>query len=144
MQFFTSLISLLAVATTSVLAQSAKTGAPPNATEVAAGSNFTMMVERPDTSIGSREISLVIGLASCANCPGPSKELGTTLYNGGFDPKFTSKPGTTTLPPHQNFTLTVPSTFPQGPAQLGVAHFALVGASTQPFFETFSTTLIIT
>ncbi|KAF9058772.1 hypothetical protein BDP27DRAFT_1240304 [Rhodocollybia butyracea] len=144
MQFFTSLISLLAIATTSVLAQSARIGAPSNATEVAAGSSFVMMVERPDTLTGSQEIALIIGLASCTNCPGPSKSLELLcvifLYNGGFDPE----PGTGSLPPHQNFTLTVPSTFPQGPAQLGVAHFALVGASPQPFLETFSTTLIIT
>ncbi|KAF9058875.1 hypothetical protein BDP27DRAFT_1239907 [Rhodocollybia butyracea] len=142
MQFFTSLISLLAIATTSVLAQSARIGAPSNATEVAAGSSFVMMVERPDTLTGSQEIALIIGLASCTNCPAWnycasflctfSRLLLTfccSCTNGGFDPEFTSEPGTGSLPPHQNFTLTVPSTFPQGPAQLGVAHFALVGVS---------------
>ncbi|KAF9078692.1 hypothetical protein BDP27DRAFT_1412642 [Rhodocollybia butyracea] len=144
MRFFTSLISLLAIATTSVVAQSARIGAPPDLTQVAAGSSFTVMIERPDTLTPSTEMALAIGLTSCTVCLGPSQELGTILYGGEFDPAFTTEPGTNTLPPHQNFTLTVPADFTQGPAQLGVAHFALVGASGGPLFQTFNITLIIT
>lgn len=149
MQFFSVLFSLLAITTTSVLAQSANIGAPADMTEVSAGSNFTVMIDRPvrpnipiiihgtsqlqsqDTLTGSTEVALVIALLSCASnpCPGPSEELGTVLYDGPFDPQFTTEPGTSSLPPHENFTLTIPSTFTKGQAQLGVAHFFLLGVS---------------
>ncbi|KAE9405576.1 hypothetical protein BT96DRAFT_934816 [Gymnopus androsaceus JB14] len=147
MRFFSSLISLLAVAlvaTTAVVAQSAHIGAPADMAEVAG--SFTAMIEVPDSLTSVTEVALVIALLSCASasCPGPSEELGTVLYDGPFSPVFTTEPGTTTLPPHQNFTLTVPESFAAGPAQLGVAHFSLIGASVVPFFETLNTTIVIT
>ncbi|KAJ3715160.1 hypothetical protein FB446DRAFT_317801 [Lentinula raphanica] len=146
MQLLSVLFSLLVAAATSVLAQSANIGAPADMTQVAAGSDFTVMVDRPDSLTGSTEVAVVIGLLSCASspCPGPSAELGTVLYNGPFDPQFTTEPGTTTLPPHENFTLTVPSNFAKGNAQLGVAHVYLLGASVSPEMETFNTTIVVT
>ncbi|KAJ3812776.1 hypothetical protein EV368DRAFT_81911 [Lentinula lateritia] len=146
MRFFSVLFSLLAITSTSVLAQSANIGAPVDMTEVSAGSNFTVMIDRPDTLTGSTEVALVIALLSCASnsCPGPSEELGTVLYDGSFDPQFTTEPGTGSLPPHENFTLTIPSTFTKGQAQLGVAHFFLLGASVAPVLETFNSTIVIT
>jgi len=145
MRFFSALFSLLAVATTAVVAQTADIGAPADMTEVPAGSNFTAMIERPDSLTGSTEIAVVIGLLTCPEeCPTPAQEMGTILYNGPFDPQFTTAPGTGALPPHQNFTLTVPASFPKGNAQMGVAHFALVGASEFPFLETLNTTIVIT
>jgi len=146
MRFFSALFSLLAVATTAVVAQSANLGAPAEFTEVSAGSNFNVMVSRPDTLTGSLEIALVIALLTCPNneCPGPSEELGTILYNGSFNPQFSTVPGTGSLPPHQNFTLQVPASFSKGDASLGVAHFALVGASMGPFLETFNSTIVVT
>ncbi|KAJ3736607.1 hypothetical protein DFJ43DRAFT_1149683 [Lentinula guzmanii] len=145
MRFFSALFSL-AIATTSVVSQSANLGAPADMTQVAAGSDFTVMVDRPDTLTGSIEVAVVIALLSCASnpCPGPSAELGTVLYNGPFNPQFTTEPGTTNLPPHENFTLTVPSSFTKGNAQLGVAHVYLLGASVSPELETFNTTIVVT
>ncbi|KAJ4490117.1 hypothetical protein J3R30DRAFT_3277245 [Lentinula aciculospora] len=146
MRLFYAQYSLLAIAITSVIAQSANIGAPEDMSQVAAGSNFTVTIDRPDSLTGSTEVALVIALLSCASnpCPGPSEELGTVLYNGPFDPEFTTEPGTTSLPPHENFTLTVPSAFSKGNAQLGVAHFYLLGASVAPILETFNTTIVIT
>jgi hypothetical protein len=52
--------------------------------------------------------------------------MGTILFNGSFTPQFdTPADG---LPPHQNFTVTVPAGI-TGKAQLNLAHFALVGVS---------------
>ncbi|KAE9407867.1 hypothetical protein BT96DRAFT_808685 [Gymnopus androsaceus JB14] len=130
MRFFSALFSLLAVATTAVVAQTADIGAPADMTEVPAGSSFTAMIQRPDTISSSTEIAVVIGLLTCLEgCPTPAQEMGTILYNGGFDPQFTTTPGTGAFPPHQNFTLTVPANFPKGNAQMGVAHFFLLGVS---------------
>ncbi|KIK68468.1 hypothetical protein GYMLUDRAFT_35890 [Collybiopsis luxurians FD-317 M1] len=145
-QFFVNTFSILAISATSVLSQSAFIGAPADMTKVAAGSNFTAMIERPDSLTASSEVALVIGLLSCgsAPCPTPAQTLGTVLYNGPFDPEFRTVPGTPNLPPYQNFTLTVPSNFAKGNAQLGVVHVALVGLSETPLFETLNTTIVIT
>lgn len=40
---------------------------------------------------------------------------------------------TTRKPPHQNFSITVPSTLPTDEASLSVAHFSLIGVSTASF-----------
>ena len=61
-----------------------------------------------------------------------SEYLGTTLYKGGFDPEFRTAP-TTGLPPHQNFTVFVPTTIAQGPAVLTLSHFSLVGVGYIPY-----------
>ncbi|KAE9407869.1 hypothetical protein BT96DRAFT_914248, partial [Gymnopus androsaceus JB14] len=125
-----TVFSLLAVATTAVVAQSASIGAPADMAEIELQNSHTSVTE----------VALVIGLFSCATTVGtclvPSEALGTILYDG--------PPGTTNLPPHQNFTLTVPESFATGPAQFGVAYFSLLGASEVPFFETLNTTIVIT
>ncbi|KAJ4490118.1 hypothetical protein J3R30DRAFT_3693648 [Lentinula aciculospora] len=148
MRFFSSLFSLLAIATTSVIAQSANIGAPADMTQIAAGSDFTVMIDRPDSLTSSTEVALVIALLNCpsgsSSCLGPSANLGTVLYTGPFDPQFTTEPGTTNLPPHENFTLTVPSTFAKGNAQLGVVHVYLLGLALTHILETLNTTIVVT
>lgn len=47
MRLLSALFSLLAITTTSVIAQSANIGAPADMTQVSAGSDFTVMIERP-------------------------------------------------------------------------------------------------
>ncbi|KAJ7023070.1 hypothetical protein C8F04DRAFT_970561 [Mycena alexandri] len=128
MKFFSSLIFSTLLATTA-FAQSAAIGAPADGSSVQAGSNITVEVDRPDTLTGSTEVAVVIGFLSCNGrpaCPAASEVLGSILYNGPFNPQFVTG---VSRPPHQNFTVTIPSTFPSGPAQLAVSHFSLVGVS---------------
>ena len=69
--------------------------------------------------------------------------------------------GVPSKPPHQNFTVLVPSSIEKGPAQLGVFHVSLVGVSflfwgaffkcnqlyrqagPEPFSEVLNITLVI-
>ena len=84
-----------------------------------------------DSLTNSQDVSVAIGLLPCAGrapagtCDGidPTQELGTVLFAGPYTPQ--AVPGSTTLV--QNYTVTVPSDFPSGPALLSVPHFVLVG-----------------
>ncbi|KAJ6551759.1 hypothetical protein B0H19DRAFT_178000 [Mycena capillaripes] len=140
MKSLTSL-ALIAILATTAFAQSAVIGAPADGITVLAGSNITVEVDRPNTLTGSTEIAVVIGIFPCSNsvCPGPSEALGTILYDGSFNPQFQND--SRSKPPHQNFTVTIPSSFRTGKAQLGVAHFTLIGAGQFPFLETLNVTL---
>ena len=60
-------------------------------------------------------------------CTAPEDVLGHVLYNGPYNPQFQS--GEEQKPPHQNFTVTVPSSLEMGPAILSVTHLTLVGVS---------------
>ncbi|KAF7377903.1 hypothetical protein MSAN_00214000 [Mycena sanguinolenta] len=144
MKFFSSL-ALSAIFMAGALAQSVDIGAPADGTTVSAGSNITVEIDRPDTLTGSTEIAIIIGFlpcgASASGCLPPSEGLGTILYNGPFDPEFSSSGGGVNHRPHQNFTVTIPSSASPGVAQLGVAHVALVGAGEFPLLETLNITL---
>ena len=76
----------------------------------------------------------MIGLQSCQHggCHDPADGLGTVLYNGGFDPQY-GPPRVWWKPPHQNFTVTIPSDAPKGKAVLGLVHVALIGVSSKIF-----------
>ncbi|KAJ6493999.1 hypothetical protein C8R47DRAFT_1118009 [Mycena vitilis] len=138
---FLSSLALSALLAASAYGQRAFIGAPADGTSVTAGSNITVELDRPDTLTGSTEVAVIIGFFSCTStgsvCPGPSEALGTILYNGPYDPEFQPGP----KPPYQNFTVTIPPSAPKGKAQLGVAHFSLVGASEVPILETLNVTL---
>lgn len=70
----------------------------------------------------------MIGFASCGSAPCHSATdlLGDILYNGSFNPVYHE----TSLPPYQNFTVTVPSSATKGKGQINVAHFSLIGVSS--------------
>ncbi|KAJ4477274.1 hypothetical protein J3R30DRAFT_3703539 [Lentinula aciculospora] len=169
MRFFFSLLSLFALFTTAVQAQNAYIYTPADMTEVSAGSTFNVTISQPASIVGLlvqfkvtdcpsdalqdsnsswKNIAIVIALLNCheygSTCLGPAEELGTILYSGAFNPQFTTDPGTAGLPPHENFTLTIPSDFETGQSQLGVALFDLVGALLFPNLQTFNTTIIVT
>ena len=76
----------------------------------------------------SIEVALVIAVNPCGGpCHNPPGDaLGTILFNGPWNPQFQTSPP---FGPLQNFTLTLPSTLPAGPAQLAVFHVALIGVS---------------
>ncbi|KAF7368829.1 hypothetical protein MVEN_00208100 [Mycena venus] len=117
----------LSVMLTTAFAQRAAIGAPADGSTVQRGSNITVEIDRPDTLTGSTEVALRL-----------RRPWGTILYDGPFDPEFHTG---VSKPPHQNFTVQIPSSSQTGKAQLGVAHFSLVGASQFPFLETFNITL---
>ncbi|KAF7377898.1 hypothetical protein MSAN_00213500 [Mycena sanguinolenta] len=144
MKFFSSL-ALSTIFIAGAFAQSVDIGAPADGTTVSAGSNITVEIDKPPTLTGSTEVAIIIGFLSCSGfasgCPPPSEILGTILYNGPYDPEFHSTGGGVNDRPYQNFTVTIPSSVSPGPAQLGVAHVALVGAGQYPFLETLNITL---
>ncbi|RDX50212.1 hypothetical protein OH76DRAFT_1555756 [Lentinus brumalis] len=165
-------IIALATLAASALAQSVNIGAPADMSTVTPGNNITVQVNRPvgvphtpfnptrpapprltaiqNTLTGSEEVAIAIGLFPCsgadgqpASCAGTNTTgvLGTVLYNGPYEPQYAD--GAPSLPPHQNFSIQVPATFKSGQVSLGVAHFALVGASMMPIYEFVNTTLVV-
>lgn len=84
----------------------------------------------------SAEVAIVIGLMSCPStsspCPSPDDRLGTILYNGPYHPQYQSN-SPHWKPPHQNFTIAIPTNVPAGNAQLNVAHIGLIGVRL-PFY----------
>ncbi|OJT12814.1 hypothetical protein TRAPUB_10649 [Trametes pubescens] len=128
-------------------AQMAVIRAPPAQSTFAPGEQFIVDVDRPDTLTGSQEVSVAIGLLSCAGqappgtCDGidTTEEIGTPLYAGPYTPQL--RPGGSDL--FQNFTVAVPADFPSGAAALSVAHFSLVGARYWPTLEVLTETVFI-
>ncbi|KAJ6629323.1 hypothetical protein B0H10DRAFT_1776580 [Mycena sp. CBHHK59/15] len=135
-------LALGALCATTAFAQRVAIGAPADGASVTAGSNITVEVDRPDTLSSSVEVAIVIGFNSCASrpCLPPSETIGTLLYNGPYDPEFHTNVSFS-KPPHQNFTVTIPASAPNGEAQLSVTHFSLIGASLGPFLEILNITL---
>ncbi|KAI1794788.1 hypothetical protein LXA43DRAFT_86615 [Ganoderma leucocontextum] len=145
MKFATTLAALAA----SAVAQRIQIGAPKNLAQVKPGSKITVEVDRPNSLTGSTEVAIAIGLWPCGGPKGTSKcastdvsqVLGNVVYTGSFKPEYDSK--APTKPPHQNFEITVPSTFSSGQVSLGIAHLSLVGAGASPFYEFTNITLVI-
>ena len=84
---------------------------------------------------GLTEVGIAIGLWPCGGPKGTSKcastdvsqVLGNVVYTGSYKPAYDSK--APTKPPHQNFDITIPSSFSKGEVSLGIAHLSLVGVS---------------
>ncbi|KAG6902358.1 hypothetical protein C0995_001155 [Termitomyces sp. Mi166 len=117
-------------------------GYPPNGTSIAAGSELTVELDRYPFMSSSAEVGLVIGIMPCPP-PGcfllSSDIMGTILYNGDYDSEYHAE--APDKPPHQNFTVTIPSFIPNGTALLGILRVSLLGASSSPFIETLNITL---
>ncbi|KAN0076699.1 hypothetical protein V8E55_010554 [Tylopilus felleus] len=126
---------------TAAFAQDVDVGLPTYKQTVNAGSALIVQVQRPNFLSSSEEVAVVIGLQSCSNgpCIPPSSYMGTILYNGPFDPQYHE----VYLPPYQNFTVQVPSSFTTGTALIGVAHVALIGAGFYPILQTVNQTVTI-
>ena len=87
-----------------------------------------------DSLTGSRDVSVAIGLLSCADRAPPGTSgcdgidsawmMGDILSAGAYAPVAPTGGNA-----FENFTVTVPADFQPGPAVLAVAHFALVGVS---------------
>ncbi|KAJ5923597.1 hypothetical protein N7454_008842 [Penicillium verhagenii] len=137
MQFIFSLAAFAGLA----LAQNAVIGLPTADQTVAPGSDIVVQVQRPNSLTGSEEMAVAIGLVSCPSgtCQPASNIMGSIVYNGLFNPVYHEA----YLPPYENFTVTVPSSFAAGQAQVNVAHATLVGAGPYPDLETLNQTIII-
>jgi hypothetical protein len=129
----------------SVCAQGAFINLPAPGSDITAGANFTVQIGLPvsfqarilesilfnnpvhpqDNLTGSKEIAIVIAIQSCptGNCLPVSEDMGTILYAGPFNPQF----GSGAFDPYEDFSVQVPASFATGQAQLGLAHFNLVG-----------------
>ncbi|KAK7052470.1 hypothetical protein R3P38DRAFT_2860513 [Favolaschia claudopus] len=141
---FTQLFALSTILVTAGYAQKASIGVPLPGEAVQAGSNITVEIDRPNSLTPSTEVGIGIGFLSCVDfnssaCPSPSEVLGSILYSGPFNPQYTNV--SSSKPPHQNFTVTIPSTAKSGPAQIAVTHSSLVGAGPFPFNEVFNITV---
>ncbi|KAK2465747.1 hypothetical protein APHAL10511_002291 [Amanita phalloides] len=136
-----SVVVFFIIATVS-LAQNIVIGVPKPDTKIHAGSQFNVRIEKPDTLTNSLQIALVIAVASCANsyCLTPRDGLGTVLYNGTFNPQFRTG---SSLPPYQDFDVTMPSYFPTGATQLNVANFELIGAELYPSLQLLNSSLAV-
>jgi hypothetical protein len=126
-----SVFASLLLATTA-LAQHAYIGYPTDGSTVQSGTNITVMVAKPDTLVGSTDISIVLGLEQCpgdaSTCFPQAYDVGQILYYGPYNPEFVLNPGFN-LPPYQNFTVYVPADQPTGTNLLSLTHLALVGVS---------------
>ncbi|KAF7324923.1 hypothetical protein MKEN_00534500 [Mycena kentingensis (nom. inval.)] len=126
-------------------AQRADIGAPKPDTLVCPGSSLLVEVDRPNSLTNSDEIAIVIGGYSCSSftqgCSHfpPTALVGQIFYSGPFTPAYSRDAWF--LPPHQNFTVTIPETMRKGPMQLNLVHFSLVGATASPLFEGQNITL---
>ncbi|KAL2809130.1 hypothetical protein BJX63DRAFT_406675 [Aspergillus granulosus] len=136
MKTFTLLTSFVATA----LAQNVFVNLPegPN---IQAGGEVLIQVVRPNSLTGSRDMAVAIGIQPCngGRCLPAESTLGTAIYNGPYTPQIHESSGM----PYENFTLAVPADLATGPAVVGVAHAALVGASNWPFFEVVNTTATV-
>ncbi|KAI0029850.1 hypothetical protein K488DRAFT_79933 [Vararia minispora EC-137] len=131
MKFFAIFAALAA----SALAQTVNIGSPKDGSTIAPGP-LNVTIDRPDTLTGSTEVAVVISIVPCSNgpCPDPAERLGSTLYQGSYDPQFPPI-RTPDTQPQQNFTVTVPSSLAGQRALLSVVHLSLVGAGPFPLFE---------
>ncbi|KAH9851612.1 hypothetical protein C2E23DRAFT_829905 [Lenzites betulinus] len=134
-----------------VFGQRIAIGAPAEWSTFKAGSNITVEVDRPMTLTGSEDVAIAIGLWPCAGYGEDANRtcaemdvtqvLGDVLYAGPYSPQLA--PPDAYKPPYQNFTVRIPENLAPGQASLGVAHFAIIGASGMPFMEVANITLII-
>ncbi|KAF9445455.1 hypothetical protein P691DRAFT_675614 [Macrolepiota fuliginosa MF-IS2] len=136
------IIAALLACATAALAQRVAISAPLDQAHLTAGQSTVVEIDRPDFLSSAQEVAVVIGVQSCVTrCPAPSDTMGQVLYSGSYNPQ--RDPANRTKQPFQNFTVTVPSNLPKGPAQIGVAHFSLIGAGLMPFLETTNVSVII-
>ncbi|KDQ51242.1 hypothetical protein JAAARDRAFT_140580 [Jaapia argillacea MUCL 33604] len=137
LKFFLTIATIIMTA----FAQTISIGAPADGLTVSSGSNITIEVDRPNSISGSKEVAIVIALRSCntGGCIDPASALGIVLYTGPYNPQYSSPPDQ--KPPHQNFSVQVPTSFTPGKATLSVTHLALIGAGPTPMLEFLNVTV---
>ncbi|KAJ5384834.1 hypothetical protein N7517_002745 [Penicillium concentricum] len=137
MKSFFSIVLFVAVA----IAQRAAIGLPAEDQRINSGKEVVVQVQRPNSLSPSKEMGIAIGLSSCKSspCREADEVLGTVLYNGPFNPQYHES----SLPPYENFTVTMPTSATLGRSQINVAHAALIGAGPSAFLESLNQTVFI-
>ncbi|PSR94554.1 hypothetical protein EW026_g7804 [Hermanssonia centrifuga] len=137
---------VLAALVASAFAQGIDIGAPVEYSNITPGSNITVEVDRPDTLTGSTPVALVIAIESCTSYPDGqcasvdvTQRLQHILYTGSYDPVFDTP--SDSKPPHQNFSVQIPSNLPQGQAAITASHFSLIGAGPFPNLQVVNVTV---
>ncbi|GJE93123.1 hypothetical protein PsYK624_092820 [Phanerochaete sordida] len=138
MKYFAVLAALIAT----TLAQGISIATPAANSTVYPGQWITVEVDKPNSLTGSAEVALVLSMARCpsAGCTDPSYDpagaLGDILYNGPYDPQYHAEAGIG-KPPHQNFSVPVPTSFAAGDKVALIAtHLNLVEAGPHTNLET--------
>ncbi|KAF8119615.1 hypothetical protein EV363DRAFT_1381535 [Boletus edulis] len=137
-KLFVTFLCTVALAS-AVFAQNIYIALPPANTDVTAGKEITVQLDRPMTLSGSEEVAVVIGTSTCPSpttCRDVAEVLGDILYNGPFNPVLSDD----SWSPYQNITITIPSWY-RGPVQIGVAHFFLLGAGLNAQLQLTNTTV---
>ncbi|KAF5348503.1 hypothetical protein D9756_009645 [Leucocoprinus leucothites] len=139
MKVFAALLAGL----TAVSAQTIMIGAPSSGAQLTAGQSTVVQIFTPNFLSSSKEVSVAIGISSCSSgfCRSPSDTLGNLLYSGTYSPQRDPNGSSSRI--SENFTVTIPSNIAKGQAILGVAHFALIGASLQPWLETKNVSVVV-
>ncbi|RDX50204.1 hypothetical protein OH76DRAFT_1402670 [Lentinus brumalis] len=145
MKFILTLVAALCATLTA--AQNAWIVAPPPMSTFAPGDDIVVQVNKPNSLTNSRDVSVAIGLLSCAGrapsgtCDGidSSWMFGDILYTGPYTPSINYPYGGQ----YQNITVTVPEDFQHGPAVLASAHFVLVGELFWPNVDISNETVFI-
>ncbi|KAG1839188.1 hypothetical protein C8R48DRAFT_91704 [Suillus tomentosus] len=141
MYFLIKAIFVTILMVVSICAQDAFINLPTPGSDITAGTNFTVQIGLLNDLTGSEEISIVIGIQSCStgDCLPVSEGMGTVLYEGPFNPQY----GLGADDPYEDFSVQVPASFATGQAQLGLAHFTLIGAIYLPFLQLVNETVYV-
>ncbi|KAG1733235.1 uncharacterized protein EDB91DRAFT_1226207 [Suillus paluster] len=141
MYFPTKALIATTLMVASVCAQYANIDQPAPGSNITAGANFTVQIGMAIAPTNVEEIAIVIAIQSCPTgyCYNVSEDMGTVLYEGPYNPQL----GPDAYDLYQDFSVQVPASFATGQAQLGLAHFSLVGASYQPYFQLANQTVYV-
>ncbi|KAG6141898.1 hypothetical protein E4U12_004105 [Claviceps purpurea] len=91
------------------------------------GTPIPVTIQALTDGLKIQEVSVVISMATCpeGKCPSAGDNIGTILYAGPFQPQGAGTP-------QETFNITIPNSFPTGPAELLATHFLLVGEGGSP------------
>ncbi|KAG5917860.1 hypothetical protein E4U61_002373 [Claviceps capensis] len=122
----------LALAGVSV-AQSINIRKPRPGASLDRGTPIPVTIQALTDGLKVQEVSVVISMATCpgGKCPSAGDSIGMVLYAGPFKPQGTGKPQEAGKP-QETFNITIPNSFPTGPAELLATHFLLVGEGGSP------------
>ncbi|KAG8215382.1 hypothetical protein J3R82DRAFT_8981 [Butyriboletus roseoflavus] len=121
----------------SALAQGTLLTLPPPGSTLTTGSNITVQVGMGGYPENIDVVAIVIGLMPCygGSCSSASSFMGDILYQGPYTPQ----PGSY----FENYTVTVPPSFPPGEASLNVINLFMVGASYEPIVDYLNETVTV-
>ncbi|TBU61823.1 hypothetical protein BD310DRAFT_946272 [Dichomitus squalens] len=127
----------------SAVGQKVTIASPAANTEVKAGGNLLVEIDRPDTQTPSTDVAIMIGLQPCGaagDCDAVAANYARVLFHGPYTPK----PVEGHADISHNYTVKIPRNTAAGRALLQVAHFFYMGAGNQPQMETLNTVIQIT